>query len=255
MKKIAIFLSIILLLCNVPVSAKAANPQMSQNIRILFIGNSYTYYNNFCDIFENLCKSAGKTLYVRQAAKGRHTLKQASRTSDPLGRRIRRMLTTQKWDYVVLQERHNYPIRKPGRTEKGVKALEPYIRAAGAQMILYQTWAPDKGNREYRRFSKLVSDRADYQLKINNLFFNLAIETGAEVAPVGTAFLQCQNAFPKIQLIRSDHSHPTWTGSYLAACVMYATIFDKSPEGLSYSGKLSAKRAAKLQKIAALATL
>lgn len=253
MKKIAVLLSIVLVLCSVPVSAKAANSRMEQSVRILFIGNSYTYYNDFCNIFENLCQSTGKPVYVRQAVQGRHSLWQSSHTNNPLGKYVRQLLTSQKWDYVVLQERHNMPILKPARTKAGVKALEPYIKAAGAKMILYQSWAPAKKHNEYRRFSDLVSNRADYQLQINNLFSEIANETKAKVAPVGTAFLQCQGAFPKIQLIRKDHSHPTWSGSYLAACVMYATIFEKSPEGISYYGKLSAKKAAKLQKIAALA--
>ena len=255
MKKIAVLLSIVLLLCSTPVlPANAADSKMEQSVRILFIGNSYTYYNDFCDIFQNLCQSAGKLVYVRQAVQGRHSLLQASRTSDPLGRYIRQLLTTQKWDYVVLQERHNFPVLKPARTKAGVKALEPYIKAAGAKMILYQNWAPAKGHKEYRKFSNRVSGRADYQLKINRLFSEIASETGAKVAPVGTAFFQCQGTFSKIRLIRRDHSHPTWAGSYLAACVMYATLFETSPEGISYRGNLTATKAAKLKKMAALAT-
>jgi len=31
----------------------------------------------------------------------------------------------------------------------------------------------------------------------------------------------------------ADKSHPNSAGSYLAACVFYATIFGKSPEGLA----------------------
>jgi len=30
----------------------------------------------------------------------------------------------------------------------------------------------------------------------------------------------------------TDHAHPAVAGSYLAACVLYSTLYDKSPEGL-----------------------
>jgi hypothetical protein len=39
-------------------------------------------------------------------------------------------------------------------------------------------------------------------------------------------------ADPHLVLHQSDQSHPHPTGSYLAACVFYATLFDKSPVGL-----------------------
>jgi hypothetical protein len=58
-----------------------------------------------------------------------------------------------------------------------------------------------------------------------------------------------------IELFTSDGSHPTLAGSYLAACTFYATIFDKSPEGISYTAGLSALDAAYLQQIAAYTVL
>ena len=39
-------------------------------------------------------------------------------------------------------------------------------------------------------------------------------------------------ADPNLVLHQPDKSHPNPKGSYLAACVFYATLFDKSPVGL-----------------------
>ena len=39
-------------------------------------------------------------------------------------------------------------------------------------------------------------------------------------------------ANPRLVLHQSDKSHPRPAGSYLAACVFYATLLDKSPVGL-----------------------
>ena len=38
---------------------------------------------------------------------------------------------------------------------------------------------------------------------------------------------------PGLSLHFRDGSHPNPTGSYLAACVFYATLFGQTPEGLS----------------------
>ena len=49
-----------------------------------------------------------------------------------------------------------------------------------------------------------------------------------------------------------DGQHPSEAGSYLAACCMYATIYNESPVGLTYlTENLDADTASKLQQIAA----
>ena len=59
------------------------------------------------------------------------------------------------------------------------------------------------------------------------------------MAPVGIAWENCLRRHPGIALYQADGQHPTEAGSYLAACVMYCTLFGKSPLGLP--AKLSLK--------------
>jgi hypothetical protein len=47
-----------------------------------------------------------------------------------------------------------------------------------------------------------------------------------------------------------DLVHASWQGAYLAAAVIYATIFGRSPEGLDYTFGVSEEDAAFLQRIA-----
>jgi nitrate/nitrite transporter NarK len=49
-----------------------------------------------------------------------------------------------------------------------------------------------------------------------------------------------------------DGSHPTAAGSYLAACVFFATLFDQRPVGTAVSDRLKIDRdtGAKLQAFA-----
>lgn len=256
MKKFIFTLCLALLLCSIPVPAHAARlrAQSSTKVRVLFIGNSYTQRNRMPQIFKKLCDSSGQNVVVRSVTNPGHSLNGILDQDTTTGKKILRLLNTQKWDYVVVQDRHRFPITKPKKMRKAISTLAPYIQNAGAKMVLYQTWAPQKGHLDYYKYSRLVSSRSDYQNQVNKVVAAIAKENNALVAPVGTAFLQCNSTYSQLQLLKDDYSHPTWTGSYLSACVMYATIFSSSPRGLSYTGKLKRATAAKLQKLAANVT-
>ena len=93
---------------------------------------------------------------------------------------------------------------------------------------------------------------------LNGAYFDIANELKATVAPVGMAWKKALAADPSLVLHQPDKSHPNPTGSYLAACVFYATLFDKSPVGLPGELKkgnrvlvrVAPDEAAALQKIA-----
>ena len=67
------------------------------------------------------------------------------------------------------------------------------------------------------------------------------------VAPVGSTWYMVRHDHPEINLWQGDGSHPSRAGTYLAACVLYASIFQRSPEGLSFHGGLSDEQARVLQ--------
>jgi hypothetical protein len=71
------------------------------------------------------------------------------------------------------------------------------------------------------------------------------------VAPVGYTWLHVHMDHPEVNLWQDDGSHPTAAGTYLAACVFYASIFRRSPDGLSYHGDVSSAEAQILQQEAA----
>lgn len=142
-----------------------------------------------------------------------------------------------------------YPISKPQRMKRTIRKLAPYIQASGAKMVLYQTWAPGKWHNDYNRYDS-VSNRSDYQSILNRTIAEIAEEHNALVAPVGTAFLLCSHSSYGIKLLMGDYSHPTVEGSYLAACVIYNTVFSRSSMGIPYTGTLDVMTAFKLQKLA-----
>ena len=70
------------------------------------------------------------------------------------------------------------------------------------------------------------------QEKLNDAYLKIAQELGADVAPVGMAWHNARHEDPEVQLYHEDGAHPGPAGSYLAACVFYATLTGNSPVGL-----------------------
>jgi hypothetical protein len=89
------------------------------------------------------------------------------------------------------------------------------------------------------------------QLQINTGYLGIARELNARLSPVGFAWLDAWRQNPNVKLWQEDGSHPSMQGTYLAAAVFYAVIFQESPTGLSYKNNLSKEEAEWLQKIAA----
>ena len=68
--------------------------------------------------------------------------------------------------------------------------------------------------------------------------------------PVGLAYANSMKVHPEIDLYTSDERHPSKAGTYLSACVMFASVFQTSPVGNPYTFDLEEKMALNLQKIA-----
>ena len=77
----------------------------------------------------------------------------------------------------------------------------------------------------------------------------------AELAPVGTAWKNSFNQDPGFNLFWRDTNLPDDAGTYLSACVLYSTIFQKSSVGLNFTSTLSEKEANFLQQVATYTVL
>jgi hypothetical protein len=96
--------------------------------------------------------------------------------------------------------------------------LDEEIKKQSARTILYMTWA----NR----------NRPETQALLADAYANVARALDAILAPVGLAWQQVQRRIPGLDLYHPDGRHANPIGSYLAACVFYAVVFNTSPEGL-----------------------
>jgi hypothetical protein len=208
--------------------------------RVLFLGNSFTYVNDLPSTFAQLAQSGGRPVQVAMVANGGETLAQHAASSDDLDE-----IASQRWAYVVLQEQSETPAMPAGRddyTYPAADALASRAEAVGAVPLLFMTWAhrdglPDAGLPTYEAM----------QQQIDAAYLDVANELNVPVAPVGFTWYMVRHDHPDIDLWQDDGIHPTLAGTYLAACVFYASIFRQSPEGLSFGGGIPDEQARLLQ--------
>ena len=183
-------------------------------IHILLIGNSFTFFNDGIDKqLEGLAPSAAAT----RIAVGGYRLEDHWNGGDAL-----QTIRKGGWDYVVLQEQSQTPVSDPTTFFTAVREFDAEIRKSGAATVLLMTWERP--------------DSVQYGITTDRLaaaYDSIGAELGIKVAPAGLAFARSLQERPDL-VLNSQDGHPTIYGIYLAACVLYGTLFGKSPLGNAY---------------------
>lgn len=222
-----------------------------QNLRVLFIGNSYIYTNNLPLLTANVALSMGDTLTYDSNTIGGYTLEQHSTNATTISK-----IAAQSWDYVILQEQSQLPSFPPGQVQTDVlpyaDSLVRMVRANDSctKPIFYMTWGRKNGDASNCANYAPLCTYSGMQQRLHDSYLLMAQLNQAEVAPVGVVWRTVRDSFPAIELYNPDQSHPSIKGSYLAACTFYASLFHKSPIGASYPNGVSATEASDIQRIA-----
>jgi len=196
----------------VPSSRPAAPPQ-----RILFIGNSLTYFQE--GIYTHLEKMGAaatppRTIQADKVVFGGQYLKTLwEKYPEP------RQAIAKGYDAVVLQE--DLPETTVAAFREYARRFVGDIRKSGARPVLLMAWA-------YQRLGWIsMAQIADAHRAAGE-------ELGVDVAPVGLAWERVARERPDLDLLIQDREHPSLYGTYLATAVVYATIFNASPVESSY---------------------
>lgn len=193
--------------------------------RVLFIGNSFTFYNLGVD--QVLHGLAPRTTVGLEAVGGASLRDHLANTG------TMEKVRDGKWTYVVIQEQSQFPVIAYGEYVTNLRRLVVAVRQSGATPLLMMTWArPDDPRISTRSMSAAVRSAGK--------------EVKAAVIPAGVAFGASLASHNGIVLTQHD-GHPTPEGTYLAGCVTYAAIFGKSPVGNTFLGGVDAAFAQVLQ--------
>ncbi len=187
---------------------KISNQDNLDTLRVLFIGNSYTYYWGLAQLVEGLSRNSDRYIYTRTS-----TASGASLNDHWNGRFD--LTTIEKiengnWDVVVLQNQSRSSIDSLDQFLSYGKKFIHLIRSIDAIPIIFETWAPKRDT--------------FMQELITSAHEKLASETNTKKVPIGTLWEKVRELSPGLDLYDSDGNHPNSTGTYFNACVFYAFL-------------------------------
>ncbi len=226
-------------------SGPDATTQLTRNV--LFLGNSYTGYNNLPQLVKDVALSAGDTLIFDNRNPGGYTLEDHS--LDPTsGSKI----MAGGWHYMVLQGQSREPIIENFRFKRGAQQLNRLLKQhdSCAVPLLYMTWGRKNGDAAYCPFYPDMCTYQSMDSALRDKYLDLADVIDAEVSPVSVVWHNLRQNHPSIELYQPDGSHPSAAGSYAAACCFYTAIFKKDPSSITFNYSLSTADAAAIRNAA-----
>jgi len=248
--------ALLALLGMTPLAAQTAPKILTSGVErpasVIFIGNSFFYYNNSLHNHVLRLVSAADPAYQLRAtsvtisgsgadwhdvesyfrpnALGRYSF---DADNNVVFNKIDRL-----FDLAIMMDCSQCPIHpqlKSVFTDYSKKHSDT-VRRHGAKPVFFMSWA--------------YADKPEMTAALAEAYTTAANQNEALVIPAGLAFARSLRQRPELILHASDKRHPSLAGTYLAACTVYAALFKKSPEGLGYTAGLDAGTAKFLQTVA-----
>src|SRR5262252_1529581 len=251
MKAIAAALWLCILCASLPASAQpkrtalGAEPPQS----ILWVGNSFFYYNNSMHSHvlrlaaaadpKSRARGVSATIsgsgidwhdmesYFRPGGIGKYSFTADNQiVFNPPGK---------QFDAVIVMDCSQCPIHPQLKAtfEEYAKKQSDIVRKHGAQPIFFMSWA--------------YKDQPEMTQQLAQAYTREANRNDALVIPAGLAFARAVAKRPELELYQPDKRHPTLAGTYLAACASYASVYGRSPVGNGYTAGLDAGTVSFLQ--------
>jgi hypothetical protein len=237
-----------------PSAQKAVAAEPEQTKAVLWVGNSFFYYNN------SMHGHVGQLIRgSTMADKAGHRAVSATISGSGINwhdieshfkpngvgsysfnakNEVVFNTFTKPFDVVLMMDCSQCPIHPQLRSVfyEFAKKNSDIARKHGARPAFFMSWA-------YADAPEMTEQLAAEYTKAGN-------ENNALVVPAGLAFAASIKARSDVVLTIADKRHPTLAGTYLAACTVLASIYKTNPEGNTYTAGLDAATAKYLQSVA-----
>lgn len=191
-------------------------------LRVLFVGNSYTYYSNLPKLVSDLSKDTSTFIQTRVSAIGGARLKYHYNQERSL--KTKELIKNGNFDIVVLQEQSMGTLTNKEEFLLYSKKLSDYIKKHGAKPYFFTTWSREKTPQTQNTITKVYKEAA--------------LQNNGVVVLVGEAWKLAKKKQPSIKLYAEDGSHPTLLGTFLTAAVFVKTITGSLPSKIDNTRKL-----------------
>ena len=185
------------------VAAAAAPPQ---SLHVLFVGNSLTATNDLPAQVAALASATGRRLEYRTVAFGGYNLEDHWHNGE-----ARRALAGGGWDFVVMQQGPSAFPESQADLRLWASRFADEARAHGTRPALLTVW-PEGW-------------RADALPEVIKSYSRAAAAARAELLPAGVAWQLAWRCSARTRLYGPDDFHPSPTGTYAAALVVYGRLF------------------------------
>ena len=219
---------------------------------ILWVGNSFFYYNNSMhNYLGRLVRAADAKMSHRSSSvtisgsgMDWHDMESYFRPNG-IGKysfvgdnEVRFNKLDKLFDAVIMSDCSQCPVHPQLKIvfHEYAKIQSDIVRKHGAIPTLMMTWA-------YKDKPEMTAQLAEAYTVAGN-------DNDALVIPAGLAFAKAIGKRPDLEFYQTDKRHPTQIGTYLAAATAYASIYKKSPVGNSYTADIDAETAKFLQTVA-----
>jgi hypothetical protein len=183
--------------------------------KILFIGNSLTFVNQLPIVLAALAINSNtcSDLRVGEVVEGGATLEHMFSQTNAL----KAITEDGPWTDVVLQDQSETPVKNPALTLEYSDRFAKEIKKVRARAVFFETWS--------------LNGHQNTQSQYHDVYMEASKSADGLFVPAGEAFSLCHTEHPEIELYGDDR-HPTQQGTYLAACVFYKKLFNRTPVGL-----------------------
>lgn len=242
MKQFYLFLPMLLALT-------ALNAQ--DTTRILFIGNSFTYYNNMPDIVKGFASATQRQVITGMHAPGGVSVGDIAQgnmahMNNPA---LFSLIRSRAWDVAVIQDNQGRFVRDSAQFPTTSLVMQGHLNIMDsikannscAKIVLFGGWAWKNGMPPYGN-TGIESIR---RILVNYRVLNDTMKE--TIAPIGEAWIKAVNYFPAVNLWDPDEAHPSYAGSYLTAAAIFSTIFGVPTGTTTYNGQLSGTDASALR--------
>lgn len=176
-------------------------PAHQDELRVLFIGNSLTAFNDLPRLVEQLTERGGRRIRSTAITRNDFSLEDHWDEGDAL-----RAINRGGWAFVVLQQGPSALPASRVQLRASTKKFDEVIRKVGGRTALYMVWPSEARARDFDAV------RESYAIA--------AADVGGVFIPAGEAWRAAWRREPGTALYASDRFHPTAKGSLLAALVI-----------------------------------
>lgn len=223
-----------------PLPKPISKPEKTATKKILFIGNSFTFWRGGLDQHLKMLSEAMSPplgYETKSVTRGGASLEVMWKKTSAVEE-----IKKGQYDIVILQD--DIPETTIDSFKTYSKKFVDLVRESGARPILFMAW-------DYERLNWISME------EIANAHLEVSRKLKVEIAPVGFSWALSKNRQPSLNMYVRDAEHPSVAGMYLSLLIIESTIsgespLTRSPKELKIPGldQLNAKGRKYLQEVA-----